>query len=358
VRELNGITFPGAPYEHVFFVADTEATGQMTPDEVNVYLLRDGFHLFFPMRGKDHWRVVGILPPELRNRPDVKFEDIIPAVTKEAGSNLSFRSCSWFSTYRIHHRAAAQFRKGRCFVLGDAAHIHSPVGAQGMNTGLQDAYNLGWKLALVVQGRADASLLETYAEERIPIAKRLLDTTDRGFRIVVSDSPLAGIFRTEVMARLGSVAMSLQPVQRAAFRLVSQTGIHYGWSTLSQATDKLAGGAPQPGDRFPWLHLKFSTGGAVEDSFRKLDDTRFNLLVFGQPAPAGETGLGDLLQVFAIPADPMNDKELARAGIPTPSFFLMRPDGYVGLCGSRPDPGAIRNYVSQRLHFAGTGGQA
>ena len=154
----------------------------MRPDELNVYLWRDGFHLFFPMRGKDRWRVIGILPEELRARDDVTFDEVVPSIAREAGADLAFRQCDWFSTYRIHHRAAERFRDRRCFLLGDAAHIHSPAGAQGMNTGLQDAYNLAWKLALVVQGRADAALLDTYEQERIPVAQRLLETTDRAFQ--------------------------------------------------------------------------------------------------------------------------------------------------------------------------------
>ena len=99
------------------------------------------------------------------------------------------QACTWFSTYRIHHRRAERFRERRCFLLGDAAHIHSPVGAQGMNTGLQDAYNLGWKLALVVSGRASPALLDSYEDERIPVAERLLSTTDRHVRLVVSRPP-------------------------------------------------------------------------------------------------------------------------------------------------------------------------
>ena len=181
VRNLNGIEFRGAPYEHVFFVADTQVTGPMVPDELNVYLWQSGFHLFFPMRGADHWRIVGILPPALRGRDDVTLDDVIPSIKQEAGAGLSIRDCSWFSTYRIHHRSAVRFRDRRCFLLGDAAHIHSPVGAQGMNTGLQDAYNLGWKLALVVSGRARPTLLDSYEAERIPVARRLLNTTDRAF---------------------------------------------------------------------------------------------------------------------------------------------------------------------------------
>ena len=158
VRELNAIAFPGAPYEHVFYVADTEATGSMVAGEVNVYLWRTGFHLLFPMRGKDHWRIVGILPPGLRDSKHASIDDVLPSLRAEAGAGLAIKACSWFSTYRIHHRAAQRFRDRRCFLLGDAAHIHSPVGAQGMNTGLQDAYNLAWKLALVAQGRAHAGV--------------------------------------------------------------------------------------------------------------------------------------------------------------------------------------------------------
>ncbi|HJQ23959.1 MAG TPA: FAD-dependent monooxygenase [Blastocatellia bacterium] len=354
VRELSGITFPGAPYEHVFFVADTVVTGSMVADEVNVYLWRQGFHLFFPMRGKDHWRVVGILPPDLRDKDDVSFEAVVPSLRGEAGAGLSFKSCEWFSTYRIHHRSASHFRDRRCFLLGDAAHIHSPVGAQGMNTGLQDAYNLAWKLALVVAGRADAALLDSYEEERLPVARRLLNTTDRGFRLFVSDNWLAGLLRTRILARLAAFAMSRQGVQKAAFRIVSQTGIHYRSSRLSQTLERLPDSAPRAGDRFPWLHLKFTAGGAVEDLFEKLDDTRFTLIVIGQPAPpAAAHGLGDLLRVLAIPADPINEAEMERAQIPRPSYYLLRPDGHVGLCGVRLEAAAVARYTAERLCLPG-----
>ena len=159
----------------MFFVADTHVTGPMMPDELNVYLWREGFHLFFPMRGADHWRIVGILPPPLRGRDDLTFDDVVPSVRERVGQ-LSFQACSWYSTYRIHHRCAARFRDRLCFLLGDAAHIHSPVGAQGMNTGLQDAYNLAWKLALVVSGRAGPRCSIRTRTSACRLAKRLLRT--------------------------------------------------------------------------------------------------------------------------------------------------------------------------------------
>lgn len=352
VRELSGIPFEGAPYEHVFFVADTQVAGPMFPGELNVYLWREGFHLFFPMRGADHWRVVGILPQTLRGRDDLAFDDVVPAIRREAGIALDFQACAWFSTYRIHHRRARRFRDRRAFLLGDAAHIHSPVGAQGMNTGLQDAYNLAWKLALVTSGRADARLLDSYEDERVPVATRLLSTTDRAFALIVSDTWLAGLLRTRVLARAAAAAMKLAPAREFAFRTVSQTGIRYPQSELSETLDGLDAGAPRAGDRFPWLRLKLRADRPAEDLFEALDDTRFNLIVAGQPAPPdGVPGLGDLLRVHAAASDPANDRELARVGIPQPSFYLLRPDGHVGLAGARFAPAAAARYVSERLHL-------
>ena len=152
---------------------------------------------------------------------------------------MSIKTCTWFSTYRIHHRSASRFRDRRCFLLGDAAHIHSPVGAQGMNTGLQDAYNLAWKLALVVKGEADTALLNSYEEERLPVAQRLLHTTDRAFRLVVSDNWLAGLLRTKILARIAAFAMSFERIQEIAFRTVSQTGIDYRKSALSESLERV-----------------------------------------------------------------------------------------------------------------------
>jgi 2-polyprenyl-6-methoxyphenol hydroxylase-like FAD-dependent oxidoreductase len=350
VREMNGIEFQGAPYEDVFFVADTEMTGPMVPDELNIYLWRKGFHLFFPMRGTDHWRVVGIVPPDLRGRDDLTLNEMIPSIRQEAGSGLTFRSCSWFSTYRIHHRRAARFRERRCFLLGDAAHIHSPVGAQGMNTGLQDAYNLGWKLALVASGLADTPLLDSYEEERIPVAQALLSTTDRMFSLVISDSRMAGLFRTRVAPKMIALAMRLQRIRKLAFLTISQTGIRYPDSSLSENRPGLPDHAPRAGDRFPWLRLKLSADSAPQDFYGKLDDTRFALIVIGQSAPPGGVpALDDLLRTHVVPSDPANDTELARVKIPRTAFYLLRPDGYIGLSGIHLETAAVTRYLADRL---------
>jgi 2-polyprenyl-6-methoxyphenol hydroxylase-like FAD-dependent oxidoreductase len=324
VREMSGIGFPGAPYEHVFFVADVTASGPMVPGELNVFLWRLRFHAFFPMRGENHWRIVGILPDALTGKKGLTFDDVLPYLRSEWRTDLTVHGCTWFSTYRIHHRAASRFRDRRCFLLGDAAHIHSPVGAQGMNTGLQDAYNLGWKLALVAQGRADPALLDSYEAERMPVAQRLLETTDRAFRLVVSDSWLAGIARTQIVARVAAFVFGFPGARRLAFRTVSQLGIHYRESPLSVTLGGLPDDAPHAGDRFPWL----------DGLLPKLGDLDFHLLAIGQPAPEAS------VKSTSIPA---------RANLPEPSFYLLRPDGHVGLCGRAFDERALTRYLRETL---------
>ncbi len=322
-------------------------TGPMVADELNVFLLSDGFHLFFPMRGQDHWRLVGILPPELRHRDDLTFEQVIPTLRAQAVAELTFKECHWFSTYRIHHRRAERFRAGRCFLLGDAAHIHSPVGAQGMNTGLQDAYNLGWKLALVVAGQARETLLDSYAAEREPVAKRLLQTTDRAFAFIVSDHWFSKMLRTRVIARIPALAMRFDAARKFAFGTISQIGIRYPTSPLSQTNPGLPDGSPRAGDRFPWMTLVFTSGATAEDLFARLDDTRFNLVLIGQSTAA--VPADQPLAIHQIPDLATNVAALARAGIRGPSYYLLRPDGHIGLAGVRLQSGDVQRYFSERF---------
>lgn len=347
VREMNRIAFPGAPYEHVFFVADTEAVGPMVEGELNVYLWRDGFHLFFPMRGADRWRVIGILPKRFNYRDDLTFDELSSAIRKEAGAALTFKACDWFSRYRIYHRCTERFRKNRCFLLGDAAHVHSPMGGQGMNTGLQDAYNLAWKLALVLSGGADDALLDSYESERMQVARTLLNSTDRAFKLLVSERWLAGLFRMGVVANVVAQAMKFERVRRLAFRALSQIGIAYRHSALSRTLPGVPRGAPRAGDRFPWMHLRFATDGPRRDLFERLDDRRFTLLAFGQDAKAPEGIARELVDVHVIPDHPDNRAELERAHVPERAYFLLRPDGHIGLAGIDFDPTALSGWFAE-----------
>jgi hypothetical protein len=220
------------------------------------------------------------------------------------------------------------------------------MGGQGMNTGLQDAYNLAWKLALVISNRADEALLDTYEAERRPFAQQLLATTDRAFRIVVSENWFAGMLRTHILPRVAAFVMKQRRVQKAAFRTISQIWIHYRESSLSQTLGSVPESAPHAGDRFPWLRLRFHAQGPREDLFQKMDDTRFTLLVVGQPAPSALTlGLDDLLDVHVVASDMENDAALAAASIPCPSYYLLRPDGHIGLAGTSFQEADLRQWL-------------
>jgi hypothetical protein len=206
---------------------------------------------------------------------------------------------------------------------------------------------------------APTALLDSYEAERRPVAQALLATTDRAFRLVVSENWLAGIFRTRIIANIAAMAMTRAWVRKRAFRALSQTAIAYRQSPLSQTLDGVGADAPRAGDRFPWVHLRFRTDGPREDLFQRLDDTRFNLLVFGQAAPASERlGFGDQLEVHAIASDPDNVKELARVSINGPAFYLLRPDGHVALAGTRFDEAAVKNwFVTRSVHLSAANSQ-
>jgi hypothetical protein len=277
--------------------------------------------------------VIGMLQGPLAERRDLGFEEVRPTLERESGGGVQFLSCAWFSTYRISHRCTERFRKDRCFLLGDAAHIHSPMGGQGMNTGLQDAYNLAWKLAAVVAGEAAEALLDTYEAERMPVAHELLRTTDRAFRVVISDGWGAAILRTRLIARLAALAMSVPTARKLLFRTLSQIGIHYRDSPLSQQTGELPTHAPRAGDRFPWMKLQLD--GKAQDLFEFLDDLHFHLLLIGQPpADFDSVGLGTRLRIHRVDRSGPNREVLRDHGIDAPVAYLLRPDGHVALAGA------------------------
>jgi hypothetical protein len=252
---------------------------------------------------------------------------------------IDVKRMNWFSTYRVHHRVADHFRKGRAFVLGDAAHIHSPVGGQGMNTGIGDAVNLAWKLGAVLHGRADASLLDSYEPERIAFARRLVATTDQAFKGVTSPGPIARRLRLQIVPLLIPPLFKLTTARRFMFRTISQTGVNYRGSSLSEGR----AGRVHGGDRLPWVKADFN--GVEKDNFAPLTSLDWQVHVYGDAAPEMQAVCdGRKLPLHVFPWRP----EMGRTGLRRDAVYLVRPDGYVAVADPEGSASAVTSYLDAR----------
>jgi 2-polyprenyl-6-methoxyphenol hydroxylase-like FAD-dependent oxidoreductase len=317
VRETIGTGFPGGTYRQIFYVADVEASGPALNGELHVDLDEADFLGVFPLSGQGHVRLIGTVRDDRAEHADtLSFQD----VSDRAINNLKVgvKNVNWFSTYHVHHRVTEHFRKGRAFLLGDAAHIHSPAGGQGMNTGIGDAINLAWKLASVLGGRAGDKLLDSYEAERIVFARRLVATTDRVFSFATAEGRIADILRTRVAPALFPMATAFEAVRDYLFRTVSQITLNYRHGPLSRG----AAGQVHGGDRLPWVAVDGS------DNFETLAAMEWQVHVYG--AANAELKGWCAAQRLALHTFDWRS-EYEAAGLVRDAIYLLRPDTYVAL---------------------------
>jgi 2-polyprenyl-6-methoxyphenol hydroxylase-like FAD-dependent oxidoreductase len=333
VRELLQVGFPGGTYPQVFYVADIQGAGTACNGELHVDLDEADFVAVFPLAGAGRARLIGTVRGErAAHAESLSFADVQGRALRSLG--LQVEHVHWFSTYHVHHRVAAHFRSGRVFLAGDAAHIHSPAGGQGMNTGIGDAVNLAWKLAAVLRGTASSGLLDTYESERITFARRLVATTDRVFTFVSAPGAVADLVRTRLAPLVLPPLVRLDAVREFLFRTVSQTMINYRGRPLSVGRV----GGVRGGERLPWVD-----SGA--DNYQALREARWQLHVYGaaQPALAGWCDAQRMpLHVFPFTA------AHRRAGLRAQALYLLRPDGYVALASGAQEPDTVVRYFAAR----------
>jgi 2-polyprenyl-6-methoxyphenol hydroxylase-like FAD-dependent oxidoreductase len=319
VRHALGIEFGGGTYSHLFYVADVEASGPTMNGELHIAFDDADFLACFPLDGTSHARLIGDIKRDVDDHTELTWQDVSQRIIERLQTHVE--RVNWFSTYRVHHRVATKFAADRAFLLGDAAHIHSPVGGQGMNTGIGDAINLAWKLAAVIHGRADERILVTYSEERMPFARRLVATTDRAFEVVASDGKLAKAIRNDVLPRVIPKIFHFESARRLMFRLLSQIEIEYRDSALSEGK----AGHVRGGDRLPWVESL--------DNFAPLHSLAWQVHVYGDASPKLRAECDTLhlpLHAFAW-CDAAHAAGLARD-----AAYVVRPDGYVGLATTTP----------------------
>jgi 2-polyprenyl-6-methoxyphenol hydroxylase-like FAD-dependent oxidoreductase len=343
VRETLKTGFPGGAYTHLFYVADVDASGPAMNGELHLALEPADFVFAFPLKGEGRARLVGTVGEEVeRRRENLGWNDVSKGVIERMA--IKVERVNWFSTYRVYHRVADHFRKGRAFIVGDAAHIHSPVGGQGMNTGIGDAVNLAWKLAASLHGRANESILESYEPERIGFARRLVATTDRAFIGVTSGCAIARFVRLDVVPYLLPELFKLAAMRRLMFRTISQTSVNYRGSSLSEGR----AGAVHGGDRLPWVKLrsvKTESSGGDLDNFAPLTSMDWQVHIYGDAATeirAACDARGIPTHIFPWRA------EMTRAGFSRNAIYLVRPDGYVGLADAEGKAATLTSYLDAR----------
>jgi 2-polyprenyl-6-methoxyphenol hydroxylase-like FAD-dependent oxidoreductase len=338
VRETLGIQFAGSTYEHLFYVADVEASGPVINGELHLVLDDADFLAVFPLTRTGHARVIGTARVGGADFQDkLTWDDVSKSVFERM--HIDVARVNWFSTYRVHHRVAERFREGRAFLLGDAAHIHSPVGGQGMNTGIGDAVNLAWKLANVQHGQAPPALLDTYEPERIAFARRLVATTDRAFTTVTSNGPIARVVRMDLVPRVMPALFHTQVMRRFMFRTLSQTAIHYRSSALSEGV----AGRVRGGDRLPWVPP--NAEGGDDDNFVALASLDWQVHVYGTCSQK----ISDTCTRRRLPLHVFPWTDRARhAGLEQDALYLVRPDGYVALADADAGAATLERYLDSR----------
>ena len=378
VRREAGIAFEGDAYLQDFMLGDVEADANpdvsFVPNTLHPFVGERGIAIFFPLGQPTTWRVIAMSRAAAKStrtsaagadKPltsELSLAELQAAVDGATGGGVRLRDPAWLAHFHLHHRQAAHYRRGPIFLAGDAGHIHSPVGAQGMNTGIQDAWNLGWKLALVVKGLATPQLLDSYEAERWPVGHTLLRYTDRAFSLLVrslSDNVLASWLRRNVPARVLPTVLTSTRLRAIAFRFVSELGIRYRRSpAVMEAEPRLRAG-PRAGDRFP--DASVTRDGTEVRLQQAVVGSCLTLLLCGDGEPWSTDRLdahpacrGGLLRIGRLTRREQrgaladgNGDALTRLGVEGTAQYLIRPDGYVGFrCGGQ-EFDALERYLAE-----------
>jgi len=381
VRREAGIGFAGAAYPERFLLADLDIDWNLPHDEGYIWIGDDGLVAAIPLPGERRYRVIVPLPSAYATKEYESEAEIAAEAETLLGqrTGVALRRIgdpAWASAFRIQRRQADRYRRGPVFLAGDAAHVHSPVGGQGMNTGIQDAFNLGWKLALAARDQAAPGLLDTYQAERHPIARSVLRGTHLGTQLVLAQNPLMRAVRERAVPAV----VNIPPVRRRILTAVSQLAINYRGSSLSVDADDRAesrgrlhrdAGGLRAGDRVPdatlldasnsepvmlfdlishgWTLLLFPSKDAEPETIDSLERIARQVqeavgeavrsYVVLDTIAKDDTGVTTLLD----PSHEVSRLFAANRGL----VALVRPDGYLGYRGRPDQPGELASYLAR-----------
>ena len=357
--------FEGAPYEESFVLADLKVETALSKDEAHLFFSDEGIFAIIAF-SPEQSRIIANIPVQSGGAeiPDFTFEEIQAIARRRGPSGLGLSDPTWISRFHISRRMVSQFRKLRVFLAGDAGHIHSPAGGQGMNTGIQDAFNLAWKLALVVSNRAPAQLLGSYHVEREPVARGVLNLTDRITRMATAHNPIVQTARNILLPIISGIDFLDKKI---ADRL-AELAVNYRSSPI---VENHGAGTPRAGDRAPDAELRDENGKARR-LFELFRQTAACSALVPRRCQAFESEtfqqqlsdwLGEVIQVYRITRSrsPNASGGLLDVSGNVHSLYhmlnggviLVRPDGYVAFSSDRFDATKFRNYLTRIFRVAG-----
>lgn len=364
-RHQLGMQFEGAQYEESFILADVQLDSSLARDRLHLFFAEEGILGIIPF-APNRCRIIANIPPESRNQtlPDVTLGDVQGLIDRRASAACRVSDPVWLSRFDISHRKVRQFRQLRVFLAGDAAHIHSPAGGQGMNTGIQDACNLAWKLALVVRGISPAQLLGSYHLERNPVASGVINLTDRITRLATVRSSVAQSVRDFLLPMVSGIDFVGEKI---ADRL-AELDVSYRNSPI---VENHGAGRSKAGERAPDAELRDEENQARR-LFELFRAPRHILLLFLGATGAANEKAHELSATLAglrenaidsyriargLTNDPAELRDLsglahAAYGLVEGGIVLVRPDGYIGYRSDDFDPLKLRAYLARIFNLA------
>ncbi|MFQ4146632.1 FAD-dependent monooxygenase [Chlorogloeopsis sp. ULAP02] len=375
VRKAAGLGYQGIDIQATFVLADLKSDWQLSPDNIQVFFSSSGVLAAFPLPGENNWRIIANVPPDIELPENPELQIFQQFTSDRCGLQATLGDPTWTSKFSIRQRIVDKCRAGRVFVAGDALASHSPVGGQGMNTGLQDAYNLAWKLALVIKNQAPIHLLDSYQAEREPVSKFLLLSTEWATRAIVQSNPTIKFLRRH----LASFATSFDPVQQRITNTLSELNVNYRNSPIVQDDYPLSwlSRSPKAGERA--LDILVQTNQRQQRLYNVLSDTQHHLLLFGGKLPS-YTSLAQMAQEIeskfpvvitvhivligteipkdlrwqgSIFLDPQGECH-RRYGASSASLYLIRPDGYIAYRSQAANVNQLMAYLQKVYLFQST----
>jgi 2-polyprenyl-6-methoxyphenol hydroxylase-like FAD-dependent oxidoreductase len=330
IRKMLGLPFTGRALTQNYVLGDLFLAGDIAEDELSIFLARNGFLAIFPM-GDGRFRFMATDPDGITgDAGDPTLDDIQCLYDRVAHFPAQLYNLNWSSRFRINSRHMTSLRAGRVFFGGDAAHVHSPAGGQGMNAGIQDMINLSWKLAMVQKGRAKPELLDTYQTDRLPVVRGLVRMTERATRVFNSTNPMMHV----ALTRLVPFVLTPSSVQNKAAARLGQVAASYRKCSIAKGGGRI--GSLHAGDRVP--NLLLDNGGRLYDL---LDMSTLTLFI--------TDGAGRIAEVHRPWDDVIAVRRVSTEQLTSPAWLLVRPDGYLAAAGGPGDGATLHRWLDRWL---------